>query len=198
MHKAGISARLIFSGGEFLISKDWRVNEEIRVREVRLIDDNGEQIGIVPVREALQRAYEKNLDLVEVAPGARPPVCRLMDFGKFRYEQSKRDKEARKKQKIITIKEVKMRPKIDNHDFLVKAKNAKRFLENGDKVKVTIMFRGREISHAQLGQQLCIRLAEELSSVGAIEREPKVEGRNMIMILTPRSDNANLKLKEDI
>lgn len=198
MHQAGISARLIFSGGEFLISKDWRVNEEIRVREVRLIDDNGEQIGIVPVREALQRAYEKNLDLVEVAPGARPPVCRLMDFGKFRYEQSKRDKEARKKQKIITIKEVKMRPKIDNHDFLVKAKNAKRFLENGDKVKVTIMFRGREISHAQLGQQLCIRLAEELSSVGAIEREPKVEGRNMIMILTPRSDNANLKLKEDI
>ncbi|NLU50152.1 MAG: translation initiation factor IF-3 [Syntrophomonadaceae bacterium] len=198
MHQAGSSARLIFSGGEFLISKDWRVNEEIRVREVRLIDDNGEQIGIVPVREALQRAYEKNLDLVEVAPGARPPVCRLMDFGKFRYEQSKRDKEARKKQKIITIKEVKMRPKIDNHDFLVKAKNAKRFLENGDKVKVTIMFRGREISHAQLGQQLCIRLAEELSSVGAIEREPKVEGRNMIMILTPRSDNANLKLKEDI
>jgi len=156
-----------------------------------LIDENGEQIGIVPLKEALQKAIEKNLDLVEVAPGAKPPVCRLMDFGKFRYEQSKRDKEARKKQKVITIKEVKMRPKIDRHDFLVKANNAKRFLQNGDKVKVTIMFRGREISHAQLGQELCMRFAEELSSLASIEREPRVEGKNMIMILAPRNDTVN-------
>lgn len=186
-----VYTRFSLSGGEFLISKDWRVNEEIRVREVRLIDENGEQIGIVPTREALQMAIEKNLDLVEVAPGAKPPVCRLMDFGKFRYEQSKRDKEAKKKQKVITVKEVKMRPKIDHHDFLVKAKNARRFLENGDKVKVTIMFRGREISHAQLGQQLCLKFAEELASLSSVEKEPKVEGRNMIMILTPRSDTVN-------
>lgn len=180
---------LIFSGGEILISKEWRVNEGIRVREVRLIDENGEQIGIVPTREALQRAEEKNLDLVEVAPGAKPPVCRLMDFGKFRYEQSKRDKEARKKQKVINVKEVKMRPKIDQHDFLVKARNAKRFLENGDKVKVTIMFRGREISHAQLGQKLCMRLAEEVAAQGVIEKQPRVEGRNMTMILVPRTNS---------
>ncbi len=182
---------LVFSGGEILISKEWRVNEGIRVREVRLIDENGEQIGVVPTREALQRAVDKNLDLVEVAPGARPPVCRLMDFGKFRYEQSKRDKEARKKQKVINVKEVKMRPKIDQHDFLVKARNAKRFLENGDKVKVTIMFRGREISHAQLGQKLCMRLAEEVASLGVIEKQPRVEGRNMTMILVPRTNSVN-------
>lgn len=190
--RSGLSMpALVFSGGEILISKEWRVNEGIRVREVRLIDENGEQIGVVPTREALQRAVDKNLDLVEVAPGARPPVCRLMDFGKFRYEQSKRDKEARKKQKVINVKEVKMRPKIDQHDFLVKARNAKRFLENGDKVKVTIMFRGREISHAQLGQKLCMRLAEEVASLGVIEKQPRVEGRNMTMILVPRTNSVN-------
>lgn len=183
-------------GGESLISKDWRVNEEIRVREVRLIDENGEQAGIVPTREALHLAIEKGFDLVEIAPGAKPPVCRLMDYGKFRYEQSKRDKEARKKQKIITVKEVKMRPRIEDHDFMVKAKNAKKFLEAGDKVKVTIMFRGRELSHADLGAALCRKLASELQNIALVEKDPRVEGRNMIMILTPRvdvskSDNAS-------
>ncbi|MCR4399749.1 MAG: translation initiation factor IF-3 [Syntrophomonadaceae bacterium] len=177
-----------FHGGEFHISKDWRINEEIRVREVRLIDENGEQVGIVPTREALQMSIEKNLDLVEIAPGAKPPVCRLMDYGKFRYEQSKRDKEARKKQRVITVKEVKMRPNIEQHDFLVKAKNAERFLLDGDKVKVTIMFRGREISHPQLGHKLCVRLAEQLASIATVEREPKLEGRNMTMVLNPRPD----------
>ncbi|MGE5405964.1 MAG: translation initiation factor IF-3 [Candidatus Saccharibacteria bacterium] len=170
------------------MSKDWRVNEEIRAREVRLIDENGEQAGIVSARDALQMAVEKGMDLVEIAPGAKPPVCRIMDYGKFRYEQSKRDKEARKKQKIITVKEVKMRTRIEDHDFLVKAKNAQKFLEEGDKVKVTIMFKGREISHADLGMILCKKFSETLKNVALVEREPKVEGRNMIMILAPRTD----------
>lgn len=172
------------------ISKDWRINEEIRVREVRLIDENGEQAGIVPARDALQMAVEKGLDLVEIAPGAKPPVCRLMDYGKFRYEQGKRDKEARKKQKVITVKEVKMRTRIEDHDFEVKSKNAKKFLDGGDKVKVTIMFKGREISHVELGRDLCDKLAEALKSIALVEREPKVEGRNMVMILAPRVDIA--------
>ena len=172
------------------ISKDWRINEEIRAREVRLVDENGEQVGIVPIREALQMAEEKGLDLVEVAPGAKPPVCRLMDYGKFRYEQSKRDKEARKKQKVITVKEVKMRTRIEDHDFMVKSRNARKFLDAGDKVKVTIMFKGREISHIDLGKDLCNKLAEDLKNVALVEREPRVEGRNMVMILAPRLDAA--------
>jgi translation initiation factor IF-3 len=188
--------RFNFFGGGLFISKDWRINEEIRVREVRLIDENGEQAGIVPVREALQMAVEKGLDLVEIAPSAKPPVCRLMDYGKFRYEQGKRDKEARKKQKIITVKEVKMRTRIEDHDFLVKSRNARKFLDAGDKVKVTIMFKGREISHVDLGKDLCNKLAEDLKNIALVEREPKVEGRNMVMILAPRidvtrNDNAN-------
>ncbi len=172
------------------ISKEWRINEEIRVREVRLIDENQEQAGIVPVRDALQMAVEKGLDLVEIAPGAKPPVCRLMDYGKFRYEQSKRDKEARKKQKVITVKEVKMRTRIEEHDFEVKSKNARKFLEGGDKVKVTIMFKGREISHADLGKDLCDKLALDLADIALVERDPKVEGRNMVMFLSPRVDVA--------
>lgn len=127
------------------------------------------------------------MDLVEVAPTARPPVCRIMDFGKYKYEQSKREREARKKQRIINIKEVKMRLNIEEHDFQVKARNAKRFLEDGDKVKVTIMFRGREISHADLGTNLCQRMANQLADLAAVERPPKIEGRNMVMILAPKS-----------
>ena len=130
-------------------------------------------------------ATEKALDLVEIAPTAKPPVCKLMDYGKFKYEQSKRDKEARKKQNIVEIKEVKLRPNIETHDFQTKARNAQRFLNDGDKVKVTIMFRGREITHPELGKSLCLRLAEQLSDISTVEREPRVEGRNMIMILTP-------------
>jgi len=155
---------------------------------VRLVAENSEQLGIVSAKEALRIAVERGLDLVEVAPGAKPPVCRLMDYGKFKYEQSKREREARKKQKIINIKEVKLRPNIEDHDFETKAKNAVRFLQDGDKVKVTIMFRGREISHAQLGKKLCIRLAALVKEMAHVEREPKVEGRNMIMILSPKQD----------
>ncbi len=137
------------------------------------------------MKEAMLIATEKALDLVEIAPTAKPPVCKLMDYGKFKYEQSKRDKEARKKQNIVEIKEVKLRPNIETHDFQTKARNAQRFLNDGDKVKVTIMFRGREITHPELGKSLCLRLAEQLSDISTVEREPRVEGRNMIMILTP-------------
>lgn len=130
-------------------------------------------------------ANEKALDLVEIAPNAKPPVCKIMDYGKYKYEQAKRDKEARKRQKVVEIKEVKLRPNIENHDFQTKARNAQRFLKDGDKVKVTIMFRGREITHPDQGKALCLRLAEFLGEDSVVEREPKVEGRNMVMILAP-------------
>lgn len=165
-----------------------RVNEEIRVREVRLVGDDGEQLGIMPARDALRIAQEKGLDLVEVAPNGKPPVCRVMDYGKYRFEQSKRDREARKKQKVINIKEVKFRLAIEEHDFQVKARNAIRFLEAGDKVKVTVMFRGREISHSELGRELCLKLAEQLKEIASVEKPPKVEGRNMTMILVPKME----------
>ncbi|MBC9783753.1 translation initiation factor IF-3 [Heliobacterium chlorum] len=170
------------------MSKDLRINEEIRVREVRLVGTDGEQLGILAVRDALRMAQERNLDLVEVAPMAKPPVCRIMDYGKYKFEQSKREREARKKQKIVSIKEVKLRPNIEDHDFDTKARNAIRFLEDGDKVKVTIMFRGREITHPELGRQLCVRLAEVCKPISNVERDAKVEGRNMIMILTPKAE----------
>ncbi|RYD06902.1 translation initiation factor IF-3 [Desulforamulus aquiferis] len=139
-------------------------------------------------KEALRIAEEKQLDLVEVAPQAKPPVCRIMDFGKFKYEQSKREKEAKKKQRIIQVKEVKLRPRIEDHDYDVKAKNAERFLKDGDKVKATIMFRGREIVHTELGQRLLVRLAEDMKDICTIERHPKLEGKNMIMILAPKNE----------
>ncbi|MZP42470.1 translation initiation factor IF-3 [Heliobacterium gestii] len=170
------------------MSKDLRINEEIRVREVRLVGNEGEQLGILNIRDALRVAQESNLDLVEVAPTAKPPVCRIMDYGKYKFEQSKREREARKKQKIVSIKEVKLRPNIEDHDFDTKARNAIRFLEDGDKVKVTIMFRGREITHPELGRQLCVRLAEVCRPISNVERDAKVEGRNMIMILAPKAE----------
>lgn len=171
--------------GWFAISKDLRINEEIRAREVRLVGEEGEQLGIVQLREALQIAMDRSVDLVEIAPTAKPPVCKLMDYGKYKYEQAKKDKEARKKQRTTEIKEVKLRPNIEDHDFETKARNAQRFLTDGDKVKVTIMFRGREITHPDLGKSLCLRLAEFCKAEASIEREPKLEGRNMIMILAP-------------
>ncbi|WP_148133090.1 translation initiation factor IF-3 [Candidatus Formimonas warabiya] len=168
------------------MSKDLRINEEIRVPEVRFVGPEGEQLGIIPIKQALKIAGEKGLDLVEVAPTAKPPVCRIMDYGKYRFEQSKREKEARKNQKIISIKEVKLRPNIEEHDFETKAKNAEKFLKSGDKVKVTIMFRGREITHPDLGKQLCMKMADFMQQVATIEKLPKVEGKNMTMILTPK------------
>lgn len=163
-----------------------RINEEIRAREVRVIGSDGEQLGIMSGREAQQLAYEKHLDLVEIAPTAKPPVCRIMDYGKYRYEQQKREKESRKKQKTFDIKEVKLRPGIEEHDFNVKFKNAVRFLEDGDKVKVTIMFRGRELSHPEVGEVLLNKMAAQLKEMAVVERQPKLEGKNMIMIVAPK------------
>lgn len=154
-----------------------------------MVDGDGTQLGIMPAREALRLAEERQLDLVEISPTAKPPVCKIMDFGKYKYEQSKRDKEARKKQKIVSVKEVKLRPNIEDHDFEVKAKNAIRFLKDGDKVKATIVFRGREIVHTNLGQVLLKRLAEQVKDYSTVERQPKLEGKSMIMILAPKQDN---------
>ncbi|HEX6971084.1 MAG TPA: translation initiation factor IF-3 [Limnochordia bacterium] len=163
------------------------MNRTIRVREVRLIGPDGEQLGILPTREALRIAQEQNLDLVEVAPQARPPVCRIMDYGRFKYEQSKRDKEARKKQKLVTIKELKMSPNIDEHDLQVKLRNAERFLKEGDKVKMSVRFRGREIVHAELTRVQLLQVAKQLEPFGSIEQHPRVEGRQMVMVITPKT-----------
>ncbi|SFT87378.1 translation initiation factor IF-3 [Selenomonas sp. GACV-9] len=174
------------------ISRDsLRINEEIHIREVRVTSATGEQLGIMPTREALRMAEEQHLDLVEVAPKAKPPVCRIMDFGKYRYEQQKREKEAKKKQKVISIKEVKLRPNIEQHDFDVKLKNALRFVEEGNKVKVTIMFRGRELSHPELGKEVLSRVAEKLGDSVSIERNAKLEGKNMTMIVAPKVQKAS-------
>ncbi|MCR3921311.1 MAG: translation initiation factor IF-3 [Firmicutes bacterium] len=164
------------------------VNEQIRAKEVRVVDSDGSQLGIMSMRDALQKAGERNLDLVAVSLNAKPPVCRIMDVGKYKFEQSKREKESRKNQKLVTVKEVKVRPNIEDHDFQTKLRNARRFLEAGDKVKATVMFRGREITHPQLGQKLLERMANDVADLGTVERFPKVEGRNMIMILTPKSN----------
>lgn len=168
-----------------VIIKELRANEEIRCREVRLIDVSGEQLGVMHPKEAMKHAHERGLDLVEIAPGAKPPVCRIMDYGKFKYEQSKKEREAKKNQKVISIKEVKLRPNIEDHDFHTKVRNAEKFLKEGNKVKVTIMFRGREITHAENGRELCERVANEVKGVAKVEKAPKVEGRNMTMMLVP-------------
>lgn len=153
---------------------------------MRVNAEDGEQLGVMSVEDALNLAIERHLDLVEIAPTAKPPVCRIMDFGKYRYEQQKRDKEARKRQKTVDVKEVKLRPGIEDHDFNTKYKNAVRFLNDGDKVKITIMFRGRELTHPELGELLLIKMAKQLDDICIVERSPKLEGKNMIMIVTPK------------
>ncbi|MGP4108352.1 translation initiation factor IF-3 [Virgibacillus sp. L01] len=161
------------------------VNEKIRAREVRLIDSNGDQLGVKSRNEALDIAQTRNLDLVLVAPNAKPPVCRIMDFGKYRFEQQKKEKEARKKQKIINVKEVRFTPGIGEHDFNTKLKNARKFLEKGDKVKASVRFRGRAITHKELGREVLDRFAEEVKDIATIESKPKMEGRSMFMMLAP-------------
>ena len=160
-----------------------RINEEIRAREVRVIANGGEQLGIMSSRDALKLALENHLDLVEIAPTAKPPVCRIMDYGKYRYEQQKREKEARKKQKTFDIKEVKLRPGIEDHDFNVKYKNAVRFLEDGDKVKVTLRFRGREMAHMGASKHILDDFAENLKDIASVEKPPKLEGKSMSLVL---------------
>lgn len=164
------------------------INEEIRDREVRLVDGNGAQLGIMPTRQALDLADEKQLDLVKIAPTARPPVCKLMDYGKYKFEQSKKEREIRKNQKVITIKEVRLSATIEDHDVDVKFRNAVKFLKEGDKVKVSIRFRGRQIAHSEIGLQVMNEFAEKIKEVGIVERRPLMEGRNMTMILSPRDE----------
>jgi translation initiation factor IF-3 len=163
-----------------------RVNERIRGRECRLVGDTGEQLGIVSIRDALTMSREKGLDLIEVAPTANPPVCKIMDYGKYKYELGKRDREARKKQHISELKGIKLRPGIDEHDFQFKLKNALKFLEEGDKVKFTVTFRSREITHPEFARRSLERIAEESAEIAVIEKPPGMEGRTMTMVLTPK------------
>ncbi len=162
-----------------------RANNRIRALEVRLIDPDGEQLGVFPIKEALANANERGLDLVEVSPNSKPPVCRIMDFGKYKYQQKKRLQEARKKQSIVQIKELKLRPKIDEHDFQFKLRHIERFLGEGNKAKITVIFRGREIAHKELGRAILDRLVKETKELGTIDMGPKQEGRNLVMVLSP-------------
>jgi len=169
------------------VAKDGpRINDDIREREVHLIDKDGANRGTVPISEALALAQEAGLDLVEISPNATPPVCKLLDFGKFKYQEQKKQAEARKKQKVVEVKELKYRPMIDDHDYEVKLRAMQRFFEEGDKVKVTLRFRGREMAHQELGTQLLNRVKEDAAKMAKVEMEPRFEGRQMIMILAPR------------
>ncbi|GAI04817.1 unnamed protein product, partial [marine sediment metagenome] len=179
------------------IIKQLRVNERIRAQEVRLVGEKGEQLGVMPLTQAREIARKQNLDLVEVAPTAVPSVCRLLDYGKYKYEQAKKEQEARKNQKVSLLREVRLRPKIGDHDFEAKARIAKKLLANGDKVKVTIMFRGREITHPELGRKLLQRMIESLNDAASLERQPVMEGRRMDIILAPAATQ-KAKIREEI
>jgi len=162
------------------------VNDRILAPEVRVIDENGEQVGILPIEEALERAAEAELDLVEISPNAEPPVCRIMDYGKFMFEQNKKQQSAKKKQKQVQVKEIKFRPGTDIGDYRVKLRNLIRFLQDGDRVKVTLRFRGREMAHQELGRELLERVKNDLAEYGTVEQFPKMEGRQMVMVLSPK------------
>lgn len=166
-----------------IAKKDLRINNRIRVREVRVVGEAGEQLGVLATPEALKRAEEAGLDLVEVAPTATPPVCRIMDYSKYKYEQEKREKEARKKQKIVHLKEIRLGPKIGEHDYQFKLRNLEDFLKRGDKVKITMMFKGREMAHIDLGRKILDRLSSDISQVGEIEESPRQEGRFINMVI---------------
>jgi translation initiation factor IF-3 len=180
-----VVTQLGFGGGKRDIVKSLRVNQGITAREVRLVGEKGEQLGIMPLSQARETARKHNLDLVEVAPTAVPPVCRLLDYGKYRYEQAKKEREQRKSQKVSLLREVRLRPKIGDHDFEAKARIVKKLLDGGDRVKVTVRFRGREITHPEIGWRLIQRMTESLQGVAAIARQPVIEERNMNVILLP-------------
>lgn len=163
-----------------------KINDAIRAREVRLIDENGQNLGVVDRSEALERATTAGLDLVEVSPDANPPVCKILDYGKFKYQEQKKAAEARKHQKIVEVKEIKMRPSIDAHDYDVKMRSIRRFFDEGDKVKITLRFRGREMAHQEIGYDLLQRVKADLGELAKVEAEPRLEGRQMVMVLAPR------------
>jgi len=167
-----------------------RVNTDIRVPQVRLVDENGEMVGVVPIEEALKRARAAGIDLIEVSPNAEPPVCKILDSGKYKYESQKRKAEAKKKQKVVQVKEIKMRPGIDQHDYGVKMRNVIKFIHNGDKVKITLRYRGREMAHQDLGMDVLQRVKQDTAEIAKVEHQPKMEGRQMIMILGPIPANA--------
>ncbi len=183
----GISATFYYFW-RCLTIKEHQINGEIREREVRLIDENGEQLGIVPTNRALDLAADRRLDLVKVAPNAKPVVCKIMDYGKYKYELTKKEKEARKKQKTINIKEIRMTPNIEAHDLNTKANHAKDFLENGDKVKVSVRFRGRELGHKEIGRAVLDDFVELVSELGQVEKSPSMEGRSMVMFIAPKDE----------
>ena len=162
------------------------MNEDIRVREVRLIDATGQNVGVVATADALAKAVEAGLDLVEISPDANPPVAKILDYGKYKYQEQKKAAEARKKQKVVEIKEIKMRPSIDDHDYDVKMRSIKRFFEEGDKVKVTLRFRGRELAHQDLGMAVLVRVRDDLDQIAKVEQMPKMEGRQMVMVVAPK------------
>lgn len=172
-------------GGVTIAKQETRINRDIRARQVRVVDDEGELLGILTVPEALAAAAEHGLDLVEVSPNADPPVCRIMDYGKYKYQASKRAAEAKKKSAKVEVKEVKMRPKTEEHDFQVKLRNARRFLEAGNRVKVTVMFRGREVTHPEFGRKLMTKLAEQVADIAQVEMTPRMAGRFMTMVVAP-------------
>jgi len=163
-----------------------RINDEIGVMRVRLVDERGQMVGIVGRNEALTMAADAGLDLVEIAPNADPPVCKILDFGKYKYEEQKKKNEARKKQKIIEVKEIKLRPSIDDHDYAVKRRSMTKFIEEGDKVKVTMRFRGRELAHQELGMDVLMRVRDDLDEIAKIEQMPRMEGRQMTMVISPK------------
>jgi len=179
------------------IVKELRVNERIKAREVRLVGEKGEQLGIMPLYQAREVAKKSNLDLVEVAATAVPPVCRLQDYGKYKYEQTKKEREAKRGQKVSLLREIRLRPKIGNHDFEAKARSAKKLLGEGNKVKLTVMFRGREITHREIGRRLLERMAESLKEASSIERQPLMDGRRMSMFLLPVAVQ-KARIKEEV
>ena len=171
------------------------LNEEIQEKEVRLISEDGEQLGVMSSEEALKIAEEREMDLVLISPQAKPPVCRVMDYGKFRFEQTKKEKEARKNQRIIEIKEIRMSPGIGENDFNTKLKNGQKFLQDGDRLKVTVRFRGREMAHTQIGEELLTNFAEQCREIASMDKNPKLEGRNMSMFLSPKAPDKSSKKK---
>ena len=173
--------------GRCLTITELTINEQIRDKEIRLIDENGEQLGIVSSREAQKIADERKLDLVKIAPTAKPPVCRIMDYGKYKFDQAKKEKEARKKQKTVDVKELRLSPSIDTHDVQVKVKKANEFLKDGDKVKISIRFRGREIGHSKVGMQIMEDFAKATEEFGTVDKQPKMEGKSLVMFLAPKN-----------
>ncbi len=171
-------------------SMEHQINEDIRDSEVRLIDADGTQLGIMSAEEALKVAEEKEMDLVKISPNAKPPVCRIMDYGKYRFEQAKREKEARKNQHIVEIKEIRLSPGIGANDFAVKLKNGQKFLKEGNRVKVAVRFRGREMAHTEIGEELLLKFAEECADIASVDKSPKLDGRHMTMHLSPKQQKA--------